>query len=207
MRSEELMKGQVRQSRLLRGKVPIWRWRTCGKELWTRRSFRFLARRKALSGGLSNATLVLPSSRRLGDRFLEHRLDVIKKKVALPVPAHFAGMDHQLEDMQVAVIRAGLPEQDKKRREEMRFIHNFGTLAPGGLNQDFSFAWLARAHTRWFLRAHFKILKFSAITNSHVFPGEGTGGPSVIWEFVWENRVWNLDDINEVKGIKVINKM
>jgi len=52
--------------------------------------------------------------------------------VALPVPAHFAGMDHQLEDMQVAVIRAGL------RREEMRFIQNFGTLAPGGLNQDLS---------------------------------------------------------------------
>ena len=61
------------------------------------------------------------------------------KKVALPVPAHFAGMDHQLEDMQGAVIRAGLPEKDKRRREEVRFIHNFGTLAPGGLNQDFSF--------------------------------------------------------------------
>ena len=44
---------------------------------------------------------------------------------------------HQLEDMQVAVIRAGLPEQDKRRRDEMRLIHNFGTLTPGGLNQDF----------------------------------------------------------------------
>ena len=54
------------------------------------------------------------------------------KKVALPVPTHFAGMDDQPEDMQVAVIRSGL------RREEMRFIQNFGTLAPGGLNQDFS---------------------------------------------------------------------
>ena len=42
-----------------------------------------------------------------------------------------------LEDMQVAVIGAGLPEQEKRRREEMRFIHNFGTLAPGGLNQDY----------------------------------------------------------------------
>ena len=48
------------------------------------------------------------------------------------MPAHFAGVDDQLEDMQVAVIRAGL------RREEMRCIQNFGTLAPGGLNQDFS---------------------------------------------------------------------
>ena len=79
------------------------------------------------------------TGRRLGDRFREHRLDVIKKKVALPVPAHLAGMDHQLEDRQVAVIRAGLPEEDKRRREEMCFIHNFGTLTPGGLNQHFSF--------------------------------------------------------------------
>ena len=28
---------------------------------------------------------------------------------------------------------------------------------------------------------------------------------NVIWEFVWENRVWNLDETNEVKAIKVIN--
>ena len=69
------------------------------------------------------------TGRRLGDRFREHRLDVIKKKVALPVPAHFAGMYHQLKDMQVAVIRAGLPERDKRIREEMRLIHNFGTLS------------------------------------------------------------------------------
>ena len=75
------------------------------------------------------------TGRRLGDRFREHRLDVIKIKMALPVPAHFARVDHQLEDMQVAVNRAGLPKQDKRRREEMRFIHNFGTFAPGELNQ------------------------------------------------------------------------
>ena len=79
------------------------------------------------------------TGRRLGDRFRENLADVIKKKVALQVPAHFAGMDHLVEDMQVAVIRAGLPEQGKRSREEMRFIHNFGPLAPGGLNQDFSF--------------------------------------------------------------------
>ena len=84
--------------------------------------------------------------------------------VALPVPAHFAGMDHQLQDMQVAVIRAVLPENDKRRREEMRFIHNSGTLTPGGLNQDFSFTWLARAHTRLFLRAHFQIFRYNELT-------------------------------------------
>ena len=115
---------------------------------------------------------MLPSSGCLGDRFWEHRLDIIKKKVALLVPAHFVGMDHLLEDMQLAVIRAGLPKQDKRRREEMRVIHNCGTLAQGGLNQDFFFTWLARAHTR--LYARFQIFTFSAtcITNSHIFPDE-----------------------------------
>ena len=101
------------------------------------------------------------TGRRLGDRFLEHRLDVITKKVAPPVPAHFAEVEHQLKDMQVAVISAGPPEQDKRRRQEMRFIHNFGSLAPGGLSQDLSLTWLARARTRLFLRAHFQIFKFS----------------------------------------------
>ena len=83
------------------------------------------------------------------------------------MPPHFTGMDHQLEDLQVAVIRAGLPE--KRRREEMRFIHNFGTLAPGWLNQEFSFTWLAHAHIRLFLSPHFQIFKFSAITRTHIF--------------------------------------
>ena len=59
--------------------------------------------------------------------------------VALPVPVHFVGVDHQLEDMQVAMIRASLPEQDKRRRDEMHFIHNFDTLTLGGLSHDFSF--------------------------------------------------------------------
>ena len=34
-----------------------------------------------------------------------------------------------------------------------RFIHNFGTLEPGEFNQDFSFGWLARAHSLVFTRA------------------------------------------------------
>ena len=79
------------------------------------------------------------------------------------MPAHLAGMDHQLEDRQVAVIRAGLPEEDKRRREEMCFIHNFGTLTPGGLNQHFSFTWPAR--TRLFLRAHFQIFRYNELTH------------------------------------------
>ena len=36
----------------------------------------------------------------------------------------------------------------------MRFIQNFGTLAPGGLNRDFSLTWLARARTLTCFYAH-----------------------------------------------------
>ena len=110
--------------------------------------------------------------------------------VALPVPAHFAGMEHQLEDMLVVVIRVGLHEQDKRRREEMCFIHNFVTLVPGGLNQDFSFTWIARAHTCLFLRAYFQLLKFSAITNSHIFPDEGSVAETS--EFYLQLSAFNL---------------
>ena len=67
---------------------------------------------------------------------------------------------HQLEDMQVAVIRAGLPEQDKRRREEMRLIHNFGTLTPSGLNQDFYLTWLAPVQARLFYARIFKFSNF-----------------------------------------------
>ena len=106
--------------------------------------------------------------------------------------AHFAGIYHQLEDMQVAVIRAGLPEQDKRRREEIGFIHNFCTVAPGGLNQDFSFySRDLRARTlTCFLRAHFQILKFSAMTNSHIFPDEGS--IAEMTEFYLQLSAFNL---------------
>ena len=87
------------------------------------------------------------------------RLDVIKKKVALPVPAHFTEIDHQLEDMQVAVIRAGVPEKNKRRREEMRFIHNFLQPHAGGFNFKISLSRDLLARTlAWF---YSRILIFS----------------------------------------------
>ena len=75
---------------------------------------------------------------------------------------------HQLEDMQVAVIRAGLPEQDKRRREEMRLIHNFGILTPGGLNQDFYLTWLAPVQARLFYARIFKFSNFPPY-RTHIF--------------------------------------
>ena len=48
-------------------------------------------------------------------------------------------------------------------------------LEPGGLNQDFSFTRLARAHLLIAACFHrtFANFHFSAITNSHIFPDEG----------------------------------
>ena len=50
-----------------------------------------------------------------------------------------------------------------------RFIHNFGTLEPGEFK--ISLSGDLRAHTRLY---YARIFKFSAITNSHIFPDEGS---------------------------------
>ena len=68
---DELTWGHVRQTVLLQGKVPgDWSGRFRGRLLLTRRSFRFLARLKAFSGGLLKIFLVVLSSRRMR-KFLE----------------------------------------------------------------------------------------------------------------------------------------
>ena len=68
---DELTWGHVRQTALLQGKVPgDWCGRFRGRLFLTSRSFRFLARLKAFSGGLLKILLVLLSSRRIR-KFLE----------------------------------------------------------------------------------------------------------------------------------------
>ena len=47
--------------------------------------------------------------------------------------------NHTLEDMKVAPLKAGLVNQEDRKKQEMRFIFRQGTMAPNGLNQDFSF--------------------------------------------------------------------
>ena len=76
---------------------------------------------------------------RMADRFREHRRDVINGKNDLPVPAHFNQPNHTLEDMKVAVLKAGLVNQEYRKKQEMRFIFRQGTVALSGLYQDFSF--------------------------------------------------------------------
>ena len=79
------------------------------------------------------------TGRRMADRFREHRRDVINGRNDLPVPAHFNQPDHSLQDMKVAVLKAGLVNQQHRKKQEMRYIFKHGTLAPSGLNHDFSF--------------------------------------------------------------------
>ena len=82
------------------------------------------------------------TGRRLADRFREHRRDIINGRNDLPVPAHFNQPNHTLEDMRVAVLKAGLANQEYRKKQEMRLIFNNGTVGPKGLNQDFSFTWI-----------------------------------------------------------------
>ena len=69
----------------------------------------------------------------LADRFREHRRDVINGRNDLPVPAHFNQANHTVEHMKVAVLKAGLANQDYRKKQEMRFIFRYGTVAPSGL--------------------------------------------------------------------------
>ena len=85
------------------------------------------------------AVYIGETGRGLADRFREHRLDVLHKKSDLPVAHHFNSLDHSLEDVRVAVLKSGLARKDVRQREEMRQIFNFQTLAPRGINRDFSF--------------------------------------------------------------------
>ena len=79
------------------------------------------------------------TGRRLADRFRKHRRDIINGRNDLPVPAHFNQPNHTLEDMKVAVLKAGLANQEYRKKQEMRLIFKYGTVDPRGLNQDLSF--------------------------------------------------------------------
>ena len=78
------------------------------------------------------------TGRRLADRFREHPLDVLHKKSDLPIAQHLNNSRQSLEDVRVDVLKSGLAK-DVRQREEMKQIFIFQTIAPGGINRDFSF--------------------------------------------------------------------
>ena len=71
---------------------------------------------------------------------MEHRRDVINGRNDLPVPAHFNQENQTLEDLKVAVLSAGLAYKEYRKKQEMRFIFEYRTVSPSGMNQDLSFA-------------------------------------------------------------------
>ena len=64
------------------------------------------------------------------DHFREHRRDVINGRNDLPVPAHFNQTNHTLEDMKVAVLKAGIINQEYCKKQEMRLIFKYRTVGP-----------------------------------------------------------------------------
>jgi hypothetical protein len=78
------------------------------------------------------------TKRRLGDRFTEHRRDIIKNRSTSPVAQHFNLRSHSLDDISVLGLMQCSSDAQRKR-QEMRLIHQLGTLDPSGLNVDFTF--------------------------------------------------------------------
>ena len=44
--------------------------------------------------------------------------------------------------MKVAVLKAGLANQEYHTKQQMRLISKYGTVGPSGFYQDFSFTWI-----------------------------------------------------------------
>ena len=85
------------------------------------------------------AVYIGKTGRRLADRFRENLQNVLYNKGDLPVVPHFNYPSHSLQDMRVAVVKGALEQRDLRQRQEMRLIFKFRTLAPLGINGDFSF--------------------------------------------------------------------
>ena len=81
-------------------------------------------------------------SRKLGDRFREHLLDVKNKgsDLSKPVARHFNLPGHSHEHMEICGFYLHLGNNETRKRKEQRLIFKLGTLAPNGINEQFSFA-------------------------------------------------------------------
>ena len=75
----------------------------------------------------------------MADHFREHHSDMINGINDLAVPVHFNSTNHTLEDMKVAVLKAGLANPHYRKKQEIRLIFKCATMGASGLNQDFIF--------------------------------------------------------------------
>ena len=74
----------------------------------------------------------------MAGRFREYPRDVINGRSDFSLPAHINQPNHTLKDMKVAVLKAGLANQEYRKKQEMHafiFRHAQETMSPSGLKQ------------------------------------------------------------------------
>ena len=94
------------------------------------------------------------TGRRLADPFREHRRDVINGRNDLPVPAYFNQANHTLEEMKVAVLKAGQANQEYRKKQEMTLIFNYGTVVPVALIETLRLRFFGVSHEPRTSRSH-----------------------------------------------------
>ena len=72
------------------------------------------------------------TGRKLGDRFREHRRNVINRKIENEVASHFCRAGHCVEDMMISGV---LSVRDSSKRK----LFQAGCVLGHGMNVDFNF--------------------------------------------------------------------
>ena len=78
------------------------------------------------------------TSRKLKERFREHRRNVVNKKQDNEVAQHFNEEGHKVEDMSILGLRY-VDGIFTRKLEEQRLIGQLGCMLGGGMNTDFNF--------------------------------------------------------------------
>ena len=93
--------------------------------------------------GLSDqlrSLIILPTGRRLGDRFREHLRDAEKddKNAAKPAARQFNLPNYSKQHMTVCGPSLHQGSTESRKTLEQKFIFQIGTLTPHGINERFS---------------------------------------------------------------------
>ena len=77
------------------------------------------------------------NERRLVDRFIEHRRDILIRDLSKPVPKHFTTSNHTVDDVAVTAPTQ-VHDMSERRTTEQRIIFQLGTLQAAGMNIKFT---------------------------------------------------------------------
>ena len=78
------------------------------------------------------------TGRKLGDRFREHRRNVINRKIENEVASHFCRAGHCVEDMMISGVLC-VRDSSKRKLSEQKLISKLGSVLGYGMNVDFNF--------------------------------------------------------------------